>query len=51
MFAGGEETGIPQAMVVETPYDSLSFAPTLLKLAGRDITGLPGPLITEVQRR
>jgi hypothetical protein len=42
MFAGGENTGIPQAHVVTEPYDSLSFAPTLLKLAGFNITGMPG---------
>jgi hypothetical protein len=45
MFAGGAQMGVPQGAVVEEPYDSLSFAPTLLKLAGYDITGLPGPVI------
>ncbi|HEX8653023.1 MAG TPA: alkaline phosphatase family protein [Pyrinomonadaceae bacterium] len=32
MFAGGEKTGIPRGMVVEEPYDSLSFVPTVLAL-------------------
>jgi hypothetical protein len=45
MFAGGAQMGVPKGAVVEEPYDSLSFAPTLLKLAGYDITGLPGPVI------
>jgi arylsulfatase A-like enzyme len=52
MFAGGADTGIPRGRVVEQPYDSLSFAPTLLRLAGRDDEArfgkLPGPLIREV---
>ncbi|HZE72225.1 MAG TPA: alkaline phosphatase family protein [Pyrinomonadaceae bacterium] len=34
MIAGGEKTGIPKAAVVEEPYDSLSFVPTLLALTG-----------------
>lgn len=34
MFAGGDRTGIPRAMNVEQPYDSLSFAPTVLALTG-----------------
>ena len=34
MVAGGEKTGIPRATVVEEPYDSLSFLPTLLALTG-----------------
>ena len=32
MLAGGERTGIPRAAVVEQPYDSLSFMPTMLSL-------------------
>ncbi len=62
MLAGGERTGIPRAAVVEQPYDSLSFAPTVLALTGnlRDdnnpISGLwdkgfrryPGRIIKEV---
>ena len=34
MFAGGRKTSIPQALVVEEPYDSLSFVPTVLALTG-----------------
>ncbi|MDQ1637431.1 MAG: Type phosphodiesterase / nucleotide pyrophosphatase [Pyrinomonadaceae bacterium] len=34
MFAGGRKTGIPQALVVDEPYDSLSFVPTVLALTG-----------------
>jgi hypothetical protein len=35
MMAGGERTRIPQALVVEEPYDSLSFMPTVLALTGQ----------------
>jgi hypothetical protein len=45
MFAGGAEMGVPRGTVVQEPYDSLSFAPTLLKLAGFDVSGMPGPVI------
>ncbi len=34
MIAGGEKTGIPRATVINEPYDSLSFVPTLLALTG-----------------
>jgi hypothetical protein len=34
MLAGGDKTTIPRAMVVEEPYDSLSFVPTVLALTG-----------------
>jgi len=34
MIAGGEKTGIPRAAVIDEPYDSLSFVPTLLALTG-----------------
>jgi hypothetical protein len=34
MVAGGRNTGVPQSVSVETPYDSLSFVPTLLALTG-----------------
>lgn len=34
MLAGGDRTSIPQAAIVEAPYDSLSFAPTVLALTG-----------------
>ena len=34
MVAGGTKTNIPQALDIETPYDSLSYVPTLLALTG-----------------
>ncbi len=34
MLAGGDRTGIPHGTLIEEPYDSLSFAPTLLALTG-----------------
>ncbi len=34
MLAGGDHTGIPRGVVVEEPYDNLSFVPTLLALTG-----------------
>jgi hypothetical protein len=34
MVAGGKNTRIPQARVIEAPYDSLSFVPTLLAITG-----------------
>ena len=64
MFAGGTKTGIPQGAVVEEPYDSLSFVPTVLALTGqlqdgqkpipvlweRGFRTFPGRIITEVLR-
>lgn len=46
MLAGGEKTRVPRATVVEEPYDSLSFVPTLLALMGnlRDDTN-PVPVL------
>jgi hypothetical protein len=35
MVAGGAKTDLPQGIVVEEPYDSLSFVPTLLALTGK----------------
>ncbi|MEA2175027.1 MAG: Type phosphodiesterase / nucleotide pyrophosphatase [Blastocatellia bacterium] len=35
MLAGGATTGIPRGFVVEEPYDSLSFVPTVLALTGK----------------
>lgn len=35
MIAGGEKTGVPRGMVVDAPYDSLSFAPTIFRLMGK----------------
>jgi hypothetical protein len=32
MFAGGKRTPVPQKYVIEEPYDSLSFVPTVLAL-------------------
>jgi hypothetical protein len=42
MIAGGDKTGIPRGFEVSEPYDSLSFAPTLLNLMGFvDAKGMP----------
>lgn len=42
MIAGGAKTGIPRSFVVNEPYDSLSFTPTILKLMGKvDADGNP----------
>ncbi len=48
MIAGGSQTGLPRGIQIETPYDSLSFAPTLLKLLGRPEPDLPGPVVEEL---
>ena len=62
MFAGGERTGIPRALAVNEPYDSLSVVPTILALTGqlesdnrpveslakRGFMKFPGRVITEV---
>jgi len=50
MFAGGESTGIPQHLVVDEPYDSLSFVPSVLDLMGmrEDAARLPGRAIREI---
>jgi hypothetical protein len=34
LLAGGDKTNIPRGLVVEEPYDSLSFVPTVLALTG-----------------
>ena len=34
MLAGGDKTHLPRGAVVEEPYDSLSFVPTILALTG-----------------
>lgn len=47
MMAGGAETGVNRSRVVETPYDALSFIPTLLNLMGKCEPSLPGPHIEE----
>ncbi len=48
LIAGGNRTGIPRGLRVDTPYDSLSFVPTILTLLGRPEPDLPGPVIREV---
>lgn len=62
MFAGGDGTGIPRGLAISTPYDSLSFTPTVLALAGkvsgdgsvppnlaqRGFVKFPGPVVREV---
>ncbi len=35
MIAGGNNTGIPRGRVVDVPYDSLSFVPTIFRLMGK----------------
>ncbi|MEJ7615676.1 MAG: hypothetical protein WKF30_01575 [Pyrinomonadaceae bacterium] len=47
MFAGGSRTGIPIGRVVDKPYDSLSFAPTLLTMLGMAENGRPAPRLRE----
>src|SRR5207253_9433076 len=44
MFAGGS---VPRGLTIQEPYDNLSFAPTVLRLLGRDAK-LPGPAIQEL---
>ncbi|MGH9593698.1 MAG: alkaline phosphatase family protein, partial [Bryobacteraceae bacterium] len=51
LIAGGKDTGIPHGLRVSTPYDSLSFVPTILTLLGRPEPDLPGPVIREVVPR
>ena len=44
MLAGGDKTQLPRGVLVEEPYDSLSFMPTMLALTGNlrdDRTPLP----------
>lgn len=48
MFAGGSKTGIPRGLHISTPYDSLSFVPTILRLMDRPEPDLPGPVIEEL---
>ncbi|MDT4896542.1 MAG: Type phosphodiesterase / nucleotide pyrophosphatase [Acidobacteriota bacterium] len=48
MLAGGERTGIPQAALIEEPYDSLSFMPTVMALTGQLGDGqVPVPVLWE----
>ena len=62
MLAGGANTGIPRGLLVEEPYDNLSFMPTIFRLMGKvdesgsptsELFGLgfrkfPGRIVTEV---
>lgn len=49
MMAGA---GIQPGMIVEPPYDSLSFVPTMLSLVGRgDPASYPGPVIESIATR
>jgi len=52
MFAGGAKTGIASNQVVEEPYDSLSFVPTILDLLDKpyDREALPGREIRELRQ-
>jgi hypothetical protein len=49
MLAG---TGVPPGLAIERPYDSLSFAPTILSLAGAlkegELKQFPGPVVEEL---
>jgi len=47
MLAGGAATGVPRGVRVATPYDSLSFVPTILSLMGMPDASLPGAVIVE----
>lgn len=48
MLNGGERTDIPRALVIEEPYDSLSFMPTVLALTGQLKDGqMPVPVLWE----
>lgn len=49
MIAGGDRTGIPRGLEVSQPYDSLSFAPTILRLMGLvDQNGVPAGSISKL---
>jgi hypothetical protein len=50
LLAGGVDTGVPHALEVQAPYDSLSFVPTILELMGMhtEAAKLPGRAIQEV---
>ncbi|MGI8468892.1 MAG: alkaline phosphatase family protein [Pyrinomonadaceae bacterium] len=48
MAAGGLKTGIPRGLTVETPYDGLSFVPTVFALMGEaDENGEPDSALYE----
>ena len=61
MFSGGNETRIPRGLLIDPPYDTLSFVPTLLALTGQlrgqnprpshsesRFRRFPGPVIEEL---
>lgn len=49
LLAGGGRTGIPRGLRISDHYDTLSFAPTVLKLVGSSgYRQLPGPVIEEL---
>lgn len=45
MIAGGAATGIPRGLMIEEPYDSLSFVPTMMALTGRLRAGGIAPVL------
>jgi hypothetical protein len=48
MLSGGDRTNVPRGVVVEEPYDSLSFMPTVLALTGQLNDGqVPVPVLWE----
>ncbi|MBK8304511.1 MAG: hypothetical protein IPK98_14330 [Chloracidobacterium sp.] len=48
MFAGGSKTGVPRGLLIDEPYDNLSFMPTVLRLMGKvDDQGRPTPELQE----
>jgi arylsulfatase A-like enzyme len=47
MFAGGENTGVPQGIAIEEPYDSLDLMPTLLQLTGEAEQGQPNSELSQ----
>jgi len=50
LFAGGADTGIPQHLEIQEPYDSLSLVPTILDMMGKHAEAgkLPGRPIQEI---
>lgn len=49
MFAGGSKTGIQRGHVVDEPYDSLSFVPTVFSMTGElDHSGQPGTRLRQL---
>jgi hypothetical protein len=47
MFAGGANTGVPQGVSIEEPYDSLDLMPTLLQLTGDADEARPNSALTQ----